>query len=322
MRWGSYLARRLLGALVTVWVAATVNFFLFRLLPGDYVSNFARVPGATKAFQEQLRAEFGLDKSLGGQYVTYLWQLLHGNLGYSYQYKTGVSGKILDLLANTVPMVGLSTIIAILIGTLLGFLAAWRKGTPTDGATVLVALVVFALPVQWMGMMLVLWFTGVLPTSGISDPYMEMMNPTLWETVADYLRHMILPSITLLLSTAGSYVLLVRTAVLDTFGEDYVLTARAKGLSKFTILRRHIAPNAMLPTITVIALTLGTVVGGAVLVETVFSWPGIGWGTYQAINNRDYPLLQGIFLVMTVSVIVLNLLADLLYFRLDPRIRK
>ena len=320
MRWGSYIGKRVGGLLITVWVAVTVNFFLFRALPGDYVSNFSRVPGASAELQQQLREQFGLDQPLIVQYFTYLLRLVQGNLGYSFKYQKPVTDVVGEMLANTVPMVGSATVMAIVIGTLLGFLAAWRKGRSADGLTVGVALTLFALPVQWVGMMLVFWFTGVLPTYGMADRY--LIDPDAWTTFVDYLAHMILPAATLLLATAGSYVLLVRTAVLDTFGDDYVLTARAKGLSKFTVLRRHIAPNAMLPTITVIALTLGTVVGGAVLVETVFSWPGIGWGTYQAINDRDFPLLQGIFLLMTVAVIVLNLVADLLYFKLDPRIRK
>jgi ABC-type dipeptide/oligopeptide/nickel transport system permease component len=183
-----------------------------------------------------------------------------------------------------------------------------------------VAIAFYSFPTQWLGLMLLILFAGVLPTSGMSDEF--LIDPTWWEHTVDVLKHMILPSATLALTLYGEYTLIARSAMLETLSEDYVLTARAKGLSNATVVRRHAFRNALLPTTTLIALSLGYVVGGAILIETVFSWPGIGRAVYQAVLQRDYPMLQGAFLVLTLSVVVFNLLADLLYFRLDPRIKQ
>jgi ABC-type dipeptide/oligopeptide/nickel transport system permease component len=320
MSWTGFLARRFGAMTVTVWFAVTVNFFLFRALPGDYVSTFARVPGATKEFQDSLRAQFGLDRSMGYQYLAYLKNLLQGDLGVSFVDQQPVTDKLGGYIANTLPMVGLATVLAIAIGSVLGLIAAWRRSRLSDNGVVLTSLVLYSLPVQWLGMMLIFAFSGRLPTYGTHDEYLT--DSSFWPRTLDYLEHMILPATTLMLVTLGGFVLVVRTAALENFGEDYVLTARAKGLSKWSVLWRHVFPNAMLPTITVIALSLGTVAGGAVLVETVFSWQGVGLATYEAVTNRDYPLLQGAFLFITVAVIFFNFVADVLYFKLDPRIRR
>ena len=168
--------------------------------------------------------------------------------------------------------------------------------------------------------MLLILFSGVLPSSGISDPFLEFTDPSTWEVILDRLEHMILPSLTLGLVLYGEYALIVRSAMLETLGEDYILTARAKGLANWSIVRHHAFRNALLPIMTLIALSLGYVVAGAILVEAVFSYPGIGLVTYEAIFSRDYPVLQGAFLILTLSVVVANYIADLLYFRLDPRI--
>ena len=177
----------------------------------------------------------------------------------------------------------------------------------------------YAFPTQWLGLMLLIIFAGYLPAGGMENPFLFGPEP-FWQHLWDIAQHMILPAATLLLTAYGSYTLVVRSSMLETLGEDYVLTARAKGLPDRRIVRRHAFRNAMLPMVTLVALDLGYIVGGAVLIEVIFSWPGIGLAMYDAIQQRDYPMLQGGFLILTVAVIVLNFVADLFYFRLDPRI--
>lgn len=320
MRGVDYAVRRGLLALVTIFVVLTFNFVLFRTLPGSVVTDMSRIPNATPAFREAIAHEFGLDKSKWDQYVIYLRQLAHGNLGVSYANEQPVASNLRTDIANTVPMVSLGTLVAVVLGTVTGVLAAWRRRTAVDHISTGVALAFYSFPTQWLGLMLVLLFGAYLPTTGMHDPF--LVNPTAWQRFMDALRHMILPSATIALTLYGQYTLIVRSAVLETLGEDYVLTARAKGLKPSIVLRRHVLRNAMLPIVTLIALSLGYIVGGAILVETVFTWPGIGLAVYQAVNERDYPMLQGAFLLLTCSVVIFNYLADLIYFKLDPRITK
>ncbi|HEU4566404.1 MAG TPA: ABC transporter permease [Marmoricola sp.] len=313
-----YLARRLALAAGTVFVAITLNFILFRAAPGDAVSNLSRVPHASPALREALRHQFGLDKSKWEQYLLYLKELAHGNLGISFADQQPVSHDLGVALGNTIPMVLLGTVIAILVGVLTGTIAAWRRGGVVDQLNTNVAIAFYSFPTQWLGLMLLILFAGVLPTSGMVDEF--AFDQTWWAHLQDVLKHMILPSATLALTLYGEYTLIARSAMLETLSEDYVLTARAKGLSGGAVVRRHAFRNALLPTTTMVALSLGYVVGGAILIETVFSWPGIGRAVYQAVLQRDYPMLQGAFLVLTLSVVLFNLVADLLYFKLDPRV--
>ena len=318
MRGTDYVLKRVGVAIVTVFVAVTINFVLFRLAPGTAVSNLSRVPHATQQLRHALEVQFGLDKSKWQQYVLYLKQLAHGNLGISYENEQPVSTNLRIALINTLPMVTLGTAFAIVFGTFTGVIAAWRRGTKTEGLTVSSALGFYAMPTQWLGLMLIIIFAGVLPTGGMTNEF--LLNPPFWAHVKDLASHIFLPALTLGLVLYGEYTLIVRSAMLETLGEDYILTARAKGLKPRTIVRKHALRNAMLPITTLIALSLGYIVAGAILIETVFSWPGIGRAVYDAVLERDYPMLEGAFLVLTLSVIFFNLVADLLYFRLDPRI--
>jgi peptide/nickel transport system permease protein len=318
VRGADYVLKRVAFAVLTVFIAVTINFALFRLAPGSAVTNLARVPHATPATRLALKRQFGLDKSKFEQYVLYLQQLAHGNLGISFANSQPVSQNLRTALINTIPMVFLGTLFAIVFGTLTGIVAAWRRGTLTEGATVTTALGFYSMPTHWLGLMLVILFAGVLPTGGMSNEF--LIDPSFWTHVKDLAEHIFLPALTLGLVLYGEYTLIVRSAMLETLGEDYVLTARAKGLRPWAILRRHALRNALLPITTLVALSLGYIVAGAILIETVFSWPGIGRAVYDAVLQRDYPMLQGAFLVLTVSVVLCNLIADLLYFRLDPRI--
>ena len=318
MRGADYVIKRVAFAAVTVFVALTINFALFRLAPGSAVTNLARVPHATPELREELKRQFGLDKSKGEQYVIYLRQLAHGNLGVSFENQQPVSHNLWVALKNTIPMVALGTLFAIVLGTFTGVIAAWRRGTAAEGASVTTALAFYSMPTHWLGLMLVILFTGVLPTGGMTNDF--LINPPFFTHVRDLAAHIALPALTLGLVLYGEYTLIVRSAMLETLGEDYVLTARAKGLRPRAILRRHALRNALLPIVTLVALSLGYIVAGAILVETVFSWPGIGRAVYEAVLQRDYPMLQGAFLVLTISVVFFNLVADLLYFKLDTRI--
>jgi ABC-type dipeptide/oligopeptide/nickel transport system permease component len=320
MRGADYVIKRTLFAFATIFVAITLNFVIFRAAPGDAVSNLTHVRNATPALRAELRREFGLDKSKWQQYVIYLEQLAQGNLGRSFETQQPVIGELWGPIKNTIPMVLLGTLLSIVLGVLSGVISAWRRGTGVDKANLFLGLGFYSMPTQWLGLMLVILLAGVLPTSGLSDPFLSFTHPGLWPEVEDRLKHMILPAATLGIVLYGEYALIVRSAMLETLGEDYILTARAKGLRNWSIVRKHALRNSLLPISTLIALSLGYVIGGAILVETVFSYPGIGLLTYNAITARDYPLLQASFLFLTLSVVLANYIADLLYFKLDPRI--
>lgn len=318
MRGKHYVVSRVLFAVITVYVVLTLNFLLFRVLPGNAITRISHVPNATPALKHALEVEFGLNKPLVVQYWLYLKELAHGNLGISYVNQAPVVDNLRTALFNTIPMVATGTIIALLIGILFGVLSAVRRGRAADHASTNLAVLFYAFPTQFLGLMLLIFFAGRLPTAGMSDPFAVNESPMahLW----DVAQHMVLPVLTLVLTLYAENTLIVRSAMLETLGEDYILTARAKGVPRRKIIRSYALRNALLPTITLVALSLGTVVSGAILVEVIFSWPGIGESLYKAVLARDYPMLQGGFLVITVTVITLNLIADLLYVHLDPRI--
>ena len=320
MREIDYVVKRTVFALVTIFVAATINFVIFRAAPGTAVANIARVPGATHQLREELTRDFGLDKPKLEQYFIYLGQLARGNLGVSFASQTPVTTELGRALVNTIPMVLLGTLFAIGFGTLTGVIAAYRRGTWIDTGSVSLGLFFYSLPTQWLGLMLLLIFAGTLPSGGRVDPF--LFDPSPVEHLLDVARHMILPSLTLGLVLYGEYTLVSRSAMLETLGEDYILTARAKGLRDRRIVWAHALRNALLPITTLMALSLGYVVAGSILVEEVFSWPGIGRAIVDAVRARDYPMLQGTFLVFTLAVVLANYVADLLYFRLDPRIKE
>jgi ABC-type dipeptide/oligopeptide/nickel transport system permease component len=321
VRGADYVIKRGLFALVTVFVAITINFFLFRVLPGTAVTDLSRVPHASPQLRHALTVEFGLDKPKWEQYLIYLQNLLHGNMGVSFAYQQPVTHLLFADLKNTIPMVTAGTVAAIVVGVITGVLSAWRRASVPDHISTNTAIFFYAFPTQWLGLMLLIIFAGTLPAAGMQNPFLFGAEP-FWQHLADVGQHMILPAATLMLTAYGSYTLIVRSSMLETLGEDYVLTARAKGLPARRVVRRHAFRNALLPLVTLVALDLGYIVGGALLIEVIFSWPGIGLAMYDAIGQRDYPMLQGGFLILTVAVIFLNFAADLLYFRLDPRIRE
>jgi peptide/nickel transport system permease protein len=317
-----YVIKRILFAFITIFVAITLNFVLFRAVPGDAVSAL-RCRQCTAAFKEIQREELGLDKPLYQQYWLYLVALAHGDMGNSLRSEQPVLGELWEPIKNTMPMILLGTLFSIVFGTITGVLSAWRRDTALDKTGLYTALGFYSMPTQWLGLLMILFVAGwfSLPTSGVRDPIIGILGDASWTTVAvDRFKHMVLPALTLGLVLYGDYALITRSAMLETLGEDYVLTARAKGLSNFRIVRTHGFRNALLPIVTLIALSLGFIIGGAITIEYVFSYPGIGLATVEAIDQRDWPMLQAIFLLLTFSVIFFNLIADLLYVRIDPRV--
>jgi ABC-type dipeptide/oligopeptide/nickel transport system permease component len=321
MRGADYVIKRAGFALLTVFIAITVNFFLFRVLPGTAVTDLARVPHASPQLRHALTVEFGLDKPKWQQYLVYLRALAHGNMGVSFAYQQPVSRLLLNDLKNTIPMVSAGTIGAIVVGVATGIFSAWRRGSIGDHVSTNLAIAFYAFPTQFLGLMLLIVLGGHLPVSGMQNIYAGFFGSqgTL-ARLRDIGTHMILPALTLLLTLYGEFTLIMRSSMLETMGEDYVLTARAKGLPDRKIIARHVVRNALLPIATLVALSIGWIVAGAILIEVIFSWPGIGLALWQAVNQRDYPMLQGGFLILAVSVVAVNFLADLAYFKLDPRI--
>jgi len=328
---GAYLGAKVGWALLTLALVIIFNFVLFRILPGDPARSVAHDPRISPETVAALTARFGLDKPLflaldGGnwfdsQFFAYLGRLAAGDLGVSYAFRDRPVVDMLGLgLVNTLWLVLPANVLAIVVGVLAGLVAAWRRGTPLDAGALTVGLILWAVPTFFLGIILLFlgaaWFD--LPTAGKQTIGAEFAS--FWEWAGDLLRHLLMPTLTFTLVLLGEYLLIMRSSVIEIFSEDYILTAKAKGLSTFRIVRDHALRNAMLPMVTLIAINLGFIVSGAIQIESVFSWPGLGELTVNAVRQRDYPVLQGAFLLLAVSVVVANLIAELIYGWLDPRV--
>jgi len=315
---GRYVARRVAVAVATLAAILVFNFFLFRTL-GDPAKDLIR--GRLKPdVRAAIIHERGYDQSEFTQFWKYLGELAHGNLGDSTVTEQPVTDSLKNAIPNTLLLLGLATVLSMWIGTRLGILAAWRRGKPRDTWIGQVSLAFYSMPDFWLGMI----FIGVFAGSLAWLPGGLKQTPGGgggFDHIRDVATHLILPTVTLALGEIGQYVFISRAAVADVMDADHVLTARAIGLRPLAVRRRHIVPSARLPIVTQIALNLGFILGGAITVEALFSWPGIGLATINAIQAKDYPMLQGLYLVTSLLVIVCNLGADLLYGRLDPRVR-
>ncbi|GAA3356873.1 ABC transporter permease [Saccharopolyspora gregorii] len=323
--WPGYLARKLGGGLVSVFLVAVLGFFLFRVLPGDPVRTMTRGAPVSAEQLEQLRQRLGLDQPLWKQFVDYLGALVRGDLGTSYTYSRPVAELIGERFGPTVLLVGTATVLAVALGLWMGTRAAWRHGSAFDKASTSVALTLWSVPTFWLGLIVLMVLgvgvgpiPGLFPVGGMVSPDTP---PVLISQVLDVARHLVLPALTMVAVIYAQYLMVMRSSLLEEMGADYLTTARAKGLREDLVRRRHAVPNALLPTVTLIFLHLGLVVGGAITVETVYSWPGLGLLTFEALRVPDLPLLQGTFIVLAGSVIVMNVVADLLYRVLDPRVR-
>jgi len=319
-----YLVKRGASALATLALAIVLNFFLFRIMPGDPTRTVVGDFRVTPEVRQVLIHQFGLDQPLWVQFILYLQNLFMGNLGVSFQYRgTPVVSIIFGRrLLNTFILMGSSMGLALIIGITIGTIAAWKRESKFDISTVIFSLVTYSMPVFWLGMLIILvfgYYLGSIPIAGTMTVGLTYSN--VFEYAADYLHHMTGPLVTLTLSFVGFYFLIMRDSILDVFTEDYMLTAKAKGLSDRKILFRHAMRNATLPMVSLLAVEVTYLIGGATMTETVFSWYGIGRLIYEAVVMADYPILQGIFVVMSVAVITANFCADVVYAFLDPRIR-
>jgi peptide/nickel transport system permease protein len=315
-----YLLSKVLQSVLTLAFVLTFNFFLFRGL-GDPVAQLLRghaqlPPSAIQDLQRQL----GLDLPLPQQFVHYVSETLHGNLGLAYD-GTPVSTVIGERAWPTLLLIGTSTIASIVIGIWIGIRQGWRRGSTFDKGSLGLTLVLYSMPEFWFGLLMIMLFSVTLhlfPTGHMTTPASDYTG---LQHYADVLNHLALPFFILTVSYLAQYSLIMRSSLMETLGEDFITTARSKGMRERRILNKHAVPNALLPVFTVTILSLGFVISGAITIELIFSWPGLGNATYEAIRSKDYSMLQGLFLLFSVSVIIANLVADLLYSYLDPRVR-
>lgn len=321
-----YLGGKVLGALISFLVMLVIGFMIFNVMPSDPVATLAREHPTTAEQRAKLRHQFGLDLPVWHRFLNFVGHTVQGKLGDSWQYHQSVASLIGERLWPTVLLIGSSTVISVALGLWLGIRAGWRHGSAFDRTASGVSLVLWSVPTFWLGLILLVLFTvGAGPIPSGLFPAGQMSTPGFsgsWLAQAgDTVHHLILPCLTLVLVIFGQYVTIMRSSIIDELGSPYLLTARAKGLRDNDVRHRHAVPNALLPSVTVIFLQLGTIVGGAIAVETVYSWPGLGFLTFQALQIPDLPLLEGTFLVLSASVILMNLIADMLYRVLDPRVR-
>ena len=319
-----YLGRRVLQAIITIVGIVLLNFLLFRAMPGSPERVLLRNPNLSQEVLEAQKAKWGLDKPLfPDQFVDYLVATVQLDFGESFKYR---SQPALDVIAGrvmpTLILFGLGEFIAIVVGLLLGAYSGWRRGGPVDYLGNGVSLILYSMPYFLLGMILLVIFAsnlGWFPTSGMFT--LGATYDSWFEQFADFAHHLFLPLAAVSLGLIGQYSILMRSSVIETRSDDYVLTARAKGLKDSRVLRSHAVPNALLPTVSLIGINLGFIIAGAITVEVVFAWPGLGTLTQEALQSRDYPLLQGIFFILAVSVVVANLVADIVYGFLDPRVK-
>lgn len=322
-----YVSGKVLQAVLTLAFVMVFNFFLFRVIPGDPAALLLR---GTSAFNPEnvaaAQAELGLDKPLPQQFVTYMKNTVTLDFGQSFFLRGQDAKKVIaDRIWPTILLVGTSTIASAIIGLIIGIYGGWRHGSRFDVASQGFTLFVYAMPEFWFGILVLMAFAGgigpfpaLFPTGGYETPGAGLTG---WAHVTDVLNHLILPWFVLTVAYLGEYALIMRNSLIDVMSDDFVQTARAKGVREKKILWRHVVPNALLPTMTLTLLSLGFIFGGAITIEYVFSYPGLGLLTVQAIDSKDYPLLQGLFLLFSTAVIFANLIADIAYSYLDPRVR-
>jgi peptide/nickel transport system permease protein len=319
-----YLARRIIQAIFTIVAIILLNFLLFRAMPGSPERILLRNPNMSAEALAATREKWGLDKPLlPDQLVDYVVATAQGDFGESFRYRgQSVMEVIQGRVWPTLILFGLGELIAIVVGLLLGAYTGWHRGGRADLVGNGVSLVFYSMPYFLLGMILLVIFAtalGWFPTSGMFT--LGATYDSFWEQLADFARHLFLPLLAVTIGLIGQYSILMRSSVIETRSEDYVQTARAKGLREGRILRSHAVPNALLPTVSLIAINLGWLIGGAITVEIVFNWPGLGTLTQEALGSRDYPILQGIFVILAISIVFANLAADVVYGFMDPRVK-
>jgi peptide/nickel transport system permease protein len=320
---GSFLVGKIGQYLLVLWIAITLNFLLPRMMPGNPLALIAgedinRLSAEQRA---ALIAQIGLDQPLAVQYIRYLQNSLQGDFGYSYQWNQPVLTLIGTRLPWTLLLAGSGLLLSTVIGVALGALAAWRRGGRRDVGTMVFFLFLESLPAFWVGMLLVALFAvrwPIFPTFGATTPWLSLSG---WAYVADVLHHLVLPLATLTIVSVSGTFIVARSAMMAVLGEEFITVARAKGLAERQVLFRHALRNALLPIATIFTLNLAFAFSGATVIETVFSYPGVGRLIFEAVLSRDYPVLQAAFMMITVLVVIANIMTDAIYPLLDPRVR-
>ncbi len=318
----AYAGRRLLSGVGTMFFVLVFNFFLFRLLPGDPIALYTRGRNMDRDQLRELRRN--LNQPIGTQFIDYLRNPFSSGVD-STQFSRPVWDVIGDYVWPTVVLLSTATVLSAVIGIAIGIRGGWKRGSTFDRTSTGITLTLYAMPEFWLGMVLLILFStgvgpfpGIFPSGGTITPGLD---PWSLKGILDQLWHLALPAATLTLAYLAEYALVMRSSLVDETRQDYLITARAKGLMDKLVRRRHAVPNALLPTITLVFLNIGFVVSGAITVETVFSWPGLGLLSYQAIRGPDVPLLQAIFLLFSLAVVVANIVADVVVAAVDPRVR-
>jgi peptide/nickel transport system permease protein len=323
----AYVGRKLAAAALSFAVLLVIGFVIFSLMPSDPLETLTRGRPTSAAQLAFLRRQLGLDQPVLVRFAHFALNTVQGHLGYSWQFQEPVASLITQRLWPTLLLTGSATILSAVIGIWLGIRSGWRPGSTLDRVSSGFSLTFWSVPTFWLGLILLVVFSAgigpipaLFPAGGMSTPGTPGgLAPS---HILDVARHLVLPCVTLTLVILAQYVTIMRSSIIDELGSPYLLTARAKGLRDADVRRRHAVPNALLPTVTVIFLQLGQLVAGAITVETVYSWPGLGYLTYQALQIPDLPLLEGTFIVFSASVIIMNMLADIVYRFLDPRVRR
>ena len=320
---GKRILKKFFFSCVTILFVVAFNFFLFRIMPGNVETIIAR-GNTSQAVKERLLEQAGVNKPILTQFWIYMKDLLTGDFGEafnSYDGSTNVLTVIVNRIPNTVILLLCAEIFAIVVGLIIGVICAQKRTTKLDTGLLSGSLVLYSMPTFWFAMLLIFIFCATLhifPTGGIFTPGRHFYGMA---KVMDYLRHMILPMLCMGVLMVGGYSITMRSTMINILTEDYINTARAKGFSTSYILFHHAIPNAMIPMATIIALNLAAILGGAIQLETLFSWQGLGQLMYDALSRRDYPVLQGCFFISAVAMILANFLMDVLYGFIDPRIR-
>jgi ABC-type dipeptide/oligopeptide/nickel transport system permease component len=320
LRFLAYITGRILQAVPLLLVVIVITFLLVHSAPGDPIDILAGNMETTPEYRAQLRAEFGLDQPLALQLVTYIGKVFTLDLGFSLRYRQDVFELIMSRLPATMLLMGTALVLSSIFGIILGAIAARRPYSLTDNAATFAALAGYSMPVFWLGQLVLLLFAlqlGWFPSQGM----MSLRTPSEgWGRVLDIGHHLVLPALTYSVYNLTLIFRLTRSRMQETLAEDYIITARAKGVPENSVVYRHALSNALLPVVTVIGLNFGFMLAGSVLTETVFAWPGLGRLMYEAIMARDYPILMGLFIFISFLVIVANVVTDIVYALIDPRV--
>jgi peptide/nickel transport system permease protein len=315
-----YFAKKIANALLTIVLVASFNFALFRILPGDPARLLLPKGKQPPEAVEKQRKAFNLDKPMLQQFIYYWKDTLAGEFGMSFSEKRPVSEVVQERVWPTVLLVGVGTIFATVFGMIAGVFAGWRRNGTFDVVTTNLGMILYSMPTFWFGLLMIMLFATQLqwfPTGRMEEPGADLQG---WEAFTSLLNHLFLPAFTFAITYVGEYQLIMRSSITGVMKEDFALTARAKGLSDNQVLWKHVMPNALLPTVTIVMMNIGFVMSGAILSETVFNWPGLGLLSYEAMEKRDYPVMQAVFLLASIAVILANLIADIMYYYLDPRV--